>query len=658
MNDASRTRPEIALLDAVRAAARQEQFLDVVSAEDARTRFEHHLDLSPLGAERVLLADALGRLLAHDIAAPIDVPPFDRANVDGFALRAADTAGATEATPRRLVLNAEVLACGHAPKLTVAPGTATTIATGGVVPRGADAVVMIENTELIDAAAPAIDLRRTAAAGQFISYAGSDIARGETLLRRGANISSREIGMLAACGFAQVDVVRRPKVAVLSTGDELVALGKLLRSGAVYDSNGAILAAAVTEAGGEPVALGAFPDDETALEDAVRDALASCDMVVLSGGTSKGAGDLSHRIVSRLGAPGVIVHGVALKPGKPLCLAVVDEKPIVVLPGFPTSAIFTFHAFVAPVIRAKAGLPPEAAVTVDATVPVRIPSELGRKEFVLVALVAGENGPIAFPIAKGSGSVTTFSQADGFLEIDALRTSVDPGTQAKVTRIGQARAPDLVIAGSHCVALDAVLSALSEQGFAARTIAIGSMGGVAAARRGECDLAPIHLMDPATGIYNEQYAKDGLALVRGWQRMQGVVFRNGDARFDGKTAPDALKAALGDPDCIIVNRNAGAGTRILIDQLLGAARPPGYGNQPRSHNAVAAAVAQGRADWGVAIHSVAAMYGLGFLTLSPENYDFLLVESRRERPAVAAFLKALADPAVRAQISALGMTPV
>jgi putative molybdopterin biosynthesis protein len=310
------------------------------------------------------------------------------------------------------------------------------------------------------------------------------------------------------------------------------------------------------------------------------------------------------------------------------------------------------------VIRAKAGLPPEAAVTVEATVPVRIPSELGRKEFVLVALVAGETGPIAFPLAKGSGSVTTFSQADGFLEVDALRTSVDPGTQAKVTRIGQARAPDLVIAGSHCVALDAVLSALSGQGFSVRTIAIGSMGGVAAARRGECDLAPIHLMDAASGIYNEQYARDGLALVRGWQRMQGIVFRAGDARFESQNVQDALQAALADPDCIMVNRNAGAGTRILIEQLLGAARPAGYGNQPRSHNAVAAAVAQGRADWGVAIQSVAAMYGLGFLQLAPENYDFLLVESRRERPAVAAFLQALTDPAVRAQIGALGMTPV
>jgi putative molybdopterin biosynthesis protein len=600
----------------------------------------------------------LGRVLAADVVAPIDVPPFDRSGVDGFAVRAADTTGASDRGPRRLRLNAEVIACGHPPVLQVEAATATTIATGGAIPRGADAVVMVEQTELIETAqGPAIDIRRAVAPGGFVAYAGSDIARGENLLRRGQQISSREIGMLAACGLAKIDAVRRPRVAVLSTGDELVRLGDPLRPAGVYDSNGAIIAAAVSEAGGEPVPFGAFPDDESVLELAVRSALAACDMVVLSGGTSKGAGDLSHRIVAKLGPPGVLVHGVALKPGKPLCLAVAERKPIAVLPGFPTSAIFTFHTFVAPVIRALAGLPPDAGETVSARVPVRIPSELGRQEFVLVALVAGERGPVAFPTPKGSGSVTAFSQADGFLAIDALASALDAGRDAEVTLIGRTRMPDLVIMGSHCVALDAVLGRLADQGFAARTIAIGSQGGVTAAERGECDLAPVHLLDPAGATYNRHLVRPGIALVPGWRRMQGFVFRAGDARFAGKTAAQALAAALADPDCLMVNRNAGAGTRILIDRLLGGTRPAGYANQPKSHNAVAAAVAQGRADWGIAIAPVARLYGLEFLPVAPEHYDFLLVETRRERPAVQAFLAALRDPSVRARIAALGMVP-
>jgi putative molybdopterin biosynthesis protein len=381
-------------------------------------------------------------------------------------------------------------------------------------------------------------------------------------------------------------------------------------------------------------------------------------MVILSGGTSKGAGDLSYRVASRLGSPGVVVHGVALKPGKPLCLAVIDRKPLVVLPGFPTSAIFTFHAFVAPIIRVYAGLGPETTRTLDAKVPVRISSELGRKEFVLVSLVAGDDGLIAFPSSKGSGAVTSFSQADGFIEVDALATALDADTHARVTLIGpETRVPDVVVMGSHDVALDVVIGALADHGFTARTIAVGRLGGVAAARRGECDLAPVHLLDPATGVYNEHLAGAGLTLVPGWQRMQGVVYRSGDARFEGRTAQAAAAAALAAPDCHMVNRNAGAGTRILIDQLLQGARPPGYGNQPRSHNAVAAAVAQGRADWGVAIEPVAHMYGLGFLPLAPEHYDFLLVDGRRDRPAVQAFLTALRDETVRARIRALGMEP-
>jgi putative molybdopterin biosynthesis protein len=664
MSESRKTRPDVnaELLARVRAAARQEQFLDVVSADEARARFEQHLDLSPLAAESVPLALALTRVLAHDVVAAVDAPPFDRSNVDGFALRAIDTIGASDTAPKIFRLNAEVIACGDAPALEVNPGTATTIATGGVIPRGADAVVMIEHTELLEQGAPriaiSIELRRAAAPGQFVSYAGSDIARGETLLRRGTRIGSREIGMLAACGLARIDVVRRPKVAVLSTGDELVAPGAALKPARVYDSNGAIIAAAVTEAGGEPLAMGAFPDDEAALEKAVRQALATSDFVVVSGGTSKGAGDLSHRVVSRLGPPGILVHGVALKPGKPLCLGVIGTTPIVVLPGFPTSAIFTFHAFVAPVIRARAGLPPEAAQTLPARVPVRIASELGRKEFVLVSLIESDEGAIAFPTGKGSGSVTSFSQADGFLAIDALASTLDANSVVDVTLIGSAaRAPDLVIMGSHDVALDVVVGALATRGFTARTLAVGSLGGVAAASRGECDVAPVHLIDPESGQYNVHLATPALRLARGWQRMQGILFQLGDKRFEGRSAQEALKAALADTSALMVNRNAGAGTRVLIDKLLAGARPPGYANQPKSHNAVAAAIAQSRADWGVAIEPVAKLYGLGFLPLSPEHYDFLVVESRAGRPAVQAFLAALRDEKVRTRIRALGMSP-
>jgi putative molybdopterin biosynthesis protein len=658
MTDVSetRTRAEAALLARIRAAARQEQFLEVVSPDEARLRFAARTDRAPLAAEQVQIAAALGRVLARDVVALADAPPFDRSNVDGFAVRAADTVGASDSRPKVLRLNAEVIACGHEPMLDVGGATATAVATGGIIPRGADAVVMIEHTELIDHGAPAIEVRRAASPGQFISYAGSDIARGETLLRRGARIGAREIGMLVAAGHGAVDVVRRPRVAVLSTGDELAPPGAILKPAQVYDSNGAIIAAAVTEAGGEPVAFGAFPDDEAKLDKAVREALAACDMVVLSGGTSKGAGDLSHTIVSRLGE--IAVHGVALKPGKPLCLGIAQGKPVIVLPGFPTSAIFTFHAFVAPLIRARAGLPPEAAEEVTARVPVRIASELGRQEFVLVSLVEGESGTIAFPIGKGSGAVTSFSQADGFLAIDALAAALDADSEAQVTLIGSAaRAPDVVVMGSHDVALDAVIGAVIAGGFSARVLAVGSLGGAAAIARGECDIAPVHLIDPKSGQYNVHLVQPGLTLVPGWKRMQGILFRTGDKRFAGRSAKEALAAALADDGALMVNRNAGSGTRVLMDTLLDGRKPPGYANQPKSHNAVAAAIAQGRADWGLAIEPVAKMYGLGFLPVAPEHYDFLVAERRRAHPAVTSFLAALKDEPTRARIRALGMEP-
>jgi molybdopterin molybdotransferase/putative molybdopterin biosynthesis protein len=330
---------------------------------------------------------------------------------------------------------------------------------------------------------------------------------------------------------------------------------------------------------------------------------------------------------------------------------------VVILPGFPTSAMFTFHDMIVPVLRRMAGLPPRSDAKVTAKIPVRIASELGRTEFVMVSLVEGAGGLIAYPCGKGSGAITAFAQSDGFLKIDALADQMPAGTQTEVTLFTpHVRVPDLVIVGSHCTGLDLVTAPLARVGLVVRSIAVGSLGGLAAAKRGECDLAPIHLFDEKSETYNTPFLGQGLELMPGWRRMQGIVFRKGDKRFEGLSAGEAVRSALADPDCIMVSRNQGAGTRILIDRLLNGARPDGYWNQPRSHNAVAAAVAQGRADWGMTIAPVADAAGLGFIPLAEEHYDFALVTARRERAGVQAFLEALASDESHAALKRAGFT--
>jgi putative molybdopterin biosynthesis protein len=276
----------------------------------------------------------------------------------------------------------------------------------------------------------------------------------------------------------------------------------------------------------------------------------------------------------------------------------------------------------------------------------------------MVSLVEGNGGLIAYPSGKGSGAITSFAQADGFLRVEALADQMPAGTDAEVTLFTpHVRVPDLVIVGSHCTGLDLVTAPLTRAGLSVRSIAVGSLGGLATAKRGECDLAPIHLFDEHSETYNSPFLTDGLELIQGWRRMQGFVFRAGDARFEGLSAQDAVQAAIADPGCIMVNRNQGAGTRILIDRLLGGRRPDGYWNQPRSHNAVAAAIAQYRADWGVTIAPVAQEVGLGFIPLTEEHYDFALILARKQRPAVQAFLQALASDEGRAELVRAGFRP-
>lgn len=638
-------------------AARQEQFLDVIGRDEAVARFRQHLRLSVLGRETVPLSRSLNRVLSDDVVSAVDVSGFDRSNVDGFAVQAADTFGAMEEEPRQVRLNSEVLTPGVQPRNGLSAGMATSIATGGMLPRGADAVVMIEHTELVenhDVQGLLLEITRPVAPGENITFAGTDIAKGETVLRAGQLISSREIGVLAAVGRTEVAVCRKPKVAVISTGNEIVTPGAPRPPGAVYDSNLAIICAAVEELGGEPVPLGIVSDDEAKLSEFVTQALEH-DVVILSGGTSKGAGDLSYRVVSRLRNPGIVAHGVALKPGKPVCLAVTDGKPVVVLPGFPTSAIFTFHEFVAPVIRVLAGHRQGSRDVVSATLPMRINSQRGRTEYLLVGLVRREGGLAAYPMGKGSGSVTTFSCADGFITIGQQTEIVEAASQVEVQLLGRQVEPaDLVAIGSHCVGLDFLLGQLQRRGFTTKALHVGSTGGLAAAKRGECDIAGIHLMDPESGQYNAPLLTPELELMTGYLRMQGLVFRPGDDRFEGKSLDEAIRAALDDQACTMVNRNTGSGTRVLVDQLLRGTRPPGYAVQAKSHNAVATAVSQGRADWGVAIDNVASAYGLSFLPVREEHYDFAVPKDHLERPAVKAFRSLLHEPDIRRRLTDMG----
>lgn len=633
----------------------QEQFLEVVDRDEAERRFRAAIRLDPSGDETVEVAAALGRVLAADVVSAVDVPAFDRSNLDGFAVRAADTYGAHEERPRMLNPLGEAVATGVVPRGEVVDGTTMPIATGGMLPRGADAVVGIEHTDVVDGA---VSIAKSLSPGAGVTFAGTDIARGETVLRRGELLTSRETGVLAAIGATQVRVWRRPRVAIISTGDEIIAPGEPIGPGLVYDSNAQILADAVTELGGEPLPLGIVRDDLDRLRVTVHGALAVADVVLLSGGTSKGGGDLSYRVVAELEQPGIVAHGVALKPGKPICLASQEGKPVVILPGFPTSAIFTFHEFVAPVIAALAGRARDSAAAAEARLAVRINSEIGRTEYVLVGLVEdGQQDELAaYPMGKGSGSVTAFSRADGFISIGRHEEIVAAGARRRVQLLGHdTQAADLVVIGSHCVGLDYLLGLLQDRGFHTKFLAVGSTAGLAAATRNECDLAGIHLLDVRSMQYNQPYVTPEVRLLPGYRRLQGVVYRAGDARFEGLAAEQAIAQAAAAASCLMVNRNQGSGTRILIDRLLSGSQPSGYAVQARNHNAVVAAVLQRRADWGVAIESVARHEGLGFLPIGDEHYDFVVPAARSDRPAVRAFEELLTQGEVRAHLASLGL---
>lgn len=634
---------------------KQQQFLDVIPISEARRRWLAALDLAPVAAQEIDLADALGRIVAVDVLAPGDVPAFDRSNVDGFAVRAEDTFGASESEPRSLKLAGGPVTAGHVADTEVQPGTAIPVATGGPIPRGADAMVMVEDTE---ADGSDVDVLRAVAPGTMLSAAGSDIARGETILRGGTVLTARETGTLAACGIAKVSCRRRTRVAVISTGDEIVAPGQPLRVGQVHDANATLLAHTVREMGADADILGIAPDDEESIRTLLLRAREDYDLTVLSGGTSKGDGDLSYRVLASMAE--ILVHGVALKPGKPLCLAAWERRPVAVLPGFPTSAIFTFHTMVAPVLRRLMGRSEDARTRRAARLARHVRSDRGRAEFCLVSLVPGRDGLVAYPLGKGSGSVTTFARADGFFEIGTNVEFADEDQEVDVTLLGHGITPAaLTIIGSHCLGLDAIGAQIATDVGPPKVIAAGSRGGIEAIRQGACDIAPVHLYDAASETWNTTFAPDGSRILRGYRRVQGIACRAEHAQHFREGTPEALmRAAVANPALRIANRNPGSGTRVLLDGVLGAdaPRPAGWTSAYRSHTAVAAAVAQGRADWGVCLEAPAKAAGLVWRPWRDEQYDFLVREDRFDMPGVQAFRRSLANPSVRAQLEALGFS--
>ena len=644
----------------------QAQFLNVIDRDLAEKLFQAELNMFALESETIPLDQVLGRVLSIDIYAPIDVPGFDRSNVDGFVLKAEDTFGASESSPKLLKIGNENIATGFQPKLMIESNWALPIATGGMLPRGGNAVVMIEHTDFKN---DTLIIRRSISPGTNISFAGTDISKGEIILRKGDVLSSRETGVLAALGISLVTVVRKPIVAIFSTGDEIIAPGKILPLGCVYDSNSTVLSDAVRELGCEVAFMGIIKDNLENLKTTLNACL-KYDAILLSGGTSKGGGDLSYKVVAELGKPGIVAHGIALKPGKPLCLAVVNHEnrkiPVVVLPGFPTSAIFTFQEFVAPVLQCMAGKFTKSKNTIKATLPFRVNSERGRTEFLLVGLV--QNNPkdenhitldaqySAYPMGKGSGSVTAFSKADGFIVIPRKNEYLEANEVVEVHLIGKEIEPaNLVIIGSHCIGLDYLISKLRDIGITAKFLSVGSTGGLEAAKRNECDFAGIHLLDDKTDSYNKPFLNDEIKLIQGYGRMQGLVHRLDDQRFAGKDLSAAIFAASNEPDIIMVNRNRGSGTRIHIDRLLKDARPNGYLAEVKSHTAVVASILQKRSDWGVAIHSAIENSDLGFIPITEERYDFVIPKTRLKRPEIEAFLKLLTNEQVIQALNKFGL---
>ncbi|MHC1568097.1 MAG: molybdopterin biosynthesis protein [Candidatus Syntropharchaeia archaeon] len=611
---------------------KQKPFLRTVSVDEAKRIILSKIRIIRY-SEEIEIQKALGRILSENVISKMDVPPFDRASMDGYAVVAADTFGADEENPKLLEKIGSIRA-GEDLDVVVESGRCVEISTGAPMPAGADSVVIVEDTE---EEGNFVRIYRSITPGKNVMPAGSDIMRGETILRKGTSLGPRETGVLAACGFSRINVYKKPKVAIISTGDEIIPPGEELTFGKIYDVNSRTISDAVRENGGEPVYLGIAPDDKKRLLERIKKALSGCDLLITSGGTSAGAGDLLYQIVEEQGE--LLIHGIAIKPGKPFIFGIFDEKPIFGLPGYPTSALITFNIFVSPIIREMAGYPPSERKKIKAKTSVRIYSARGRREYLPINLISGKDGYGVYPILSGSGAITTFSNADGYVEIPENVEILEEGTEVDVELLSESVKPaDLCIIGSHCIGIDLILEMMMEKKrIKAKIMNVGSIAGLSAVKRGESDVSGTHLIDEETGDYNTFYLKKyriNACLVGGYEREQGIIVKKGNPK-EISSLEDLFRVRF-------INRNPGSGTRTLLDiELKRIGRGGIRGIEAKTHSAVASAVFHGKADAGIGIRSVASMYDLDFIPLWKERYDFAIPVEKMDKESVKEFIQIL-----------------
>jgi len=614
---------------------KQTKYLSNEPLADAIKKYDDALTAAgiggPLAGERIPVGDALGRITSEAVIAKISSPFYHSAAMDGYAVRFIDTFGASETKPKRLRV----------------PDEAIAIDTGDPMPEGFDAVIMIEDVETVSESE--IEILKSATPWQHVRLVGEDIVATELIISENHLVRPVDMAAMIASGHTTVIVRRRPVVSIIPTGTELVEPGSELKRGDIIDFNSTMLAAMALEYGAHAVQKNIVKDNVILLRQTLLDAIADSDVVVINAGSSAGREDFTANVIAELGE--VIVHGISIKPGKPVILGIVKGKPVVGIPGYPVSAALTFTLFVKPLVYAFLGLKAPGPDTITAKLSRQVASSLGHEEFIRVKLGSVSGNLIATPVTRGAGALMSLVRADGVIRVPAESEGIAAGHSVTVELLRAVREIEntLVCIGSHDNALDVLGNYLRKKHpeYSLSSAHVGSMGGLLALKRGEAHLAGTHLLDEDTGEYNTSYIRKILpdakiVLVNLVYRTQGFIVPKGNPK--NIRGFDDLKRK----DVVFVNRQAGAGTRLLTDLHLkklwiDPGEVNGYYHEEFTHMAVAAAVLSGAADTGLAVLSAAQALDLDFVPVAQERYDLAIVQDFYDTPMMQALLGIIRD---------------